>query len=181
MKLYITGPVGSGKSTLARRAAAQTGVPCYHLDAVVHTADPTDSWGNRKRPAEERDTLFAVILAEAHCIMEDVGRECFVEGMRQADQVVLLEPPGLVRRWRIVLRWLKQTLGLEASLYRPRWAVLRAMFQWSRNWDTGADGAKTRLTAFAGKTVVLHNDREANAWLASLSDTNQAKGLNRTP
>ncbi len=180
MKLYITGPVGSGKSTLARRVAAQTRIPCYHLDEVVYTADPTDSWGNRKRSTEERDALFAVILLEACYIMEDAGRECFVEGMRQADRVVLLEPSGFVRRRRIVLRWLKQNLGLEASLYRPRWAVLRAMFRWSHNWDTEADGVRARLMAFAGKTVVLHNDREANAWLASLCDTNQAKGLNRT-
>ncbi len=66
MKLYITGSVGSGKTTLAReisRASAREigklGVPCFELDAVAYEPDPDDPGDDRKRPAEERDALFA--------------------------------------------------------------------------------------------------------------------------
>ena len=98
MRIYIVGSVGSGKTTLARRISELTGVPFYSLDEVVHTEDPSGSWGNRKRSDAERDTLFYGILAESDYIMEDAGRECFIEGMRRADIVILLEIPLWVRR-----------------------------------------------------------------------------------
>ena len=104
MKWYITGPVGSGKSTLARRMSQILQIPCHHLDEVMYERDPTDSWGDKKRPVEERDALFSKILEEPDSIMEDAGRLCFFEGMRRADVIVLLEPPPRVRRWRIVRR-----------------------------------------------------------------------------
>ena len=77
IKLYIVGSVASGKSTLARQISNITGTPCHHLDQVVYIEDPTDSWGNRKRPAEERDALFQSILSQGRYIIEDAGRECF--------------------------------------------------------------------------------------------------------
>lgn len=50
--------------------------------------------------------------------MEDAGRVCFEEGMRQADVVILLEIPLLVREKRIISRWLKQKMGLEKCIYK---------------------------------------------------------------
>ena len=128
MKLYIIGAVASGKSTLARRVAERTGVPCTHLDDVVYMPDPAAPEGNRKRPAEERDRLFQEVLAQKSYIIEDAGRTCFLEGLRQADTVVLLDPPIAVRRRRILTRWVKQNLGLEPCGYRPNFAMVRAMF-----------------------------------------------------
>ena len=169
MRLYISGPVGSGKTTLARRISSLTGVRCVHLDEVVYEPDPTDSWGNRKRPIPERDALFGEILAAPDYIVEDAGRECFIEAMAQADWVVLLEPPMRVRYWRIVRRWARQNLGLERSGYRPRLAVLRAMFRWTRNYATGADGTRARAQRFADKLIVLHTRRDVERYLSSLA------------
>lgn len=168
MKLYIIGAVASGKSTLARRVAERTGVPCTHLDDVVYMPDPAAPEGNRKRPAEERDRLFQEVLAQKSYIIEDAGRTCFLEGLRQADTVVLLDPPIAVRRRRILTRWVKQNLGLEPCGYRPNFAMLRAMFRWSSRYDTGADGVRGRVGCFQKKTVVLRNNREIAAWLAQL-------------
>ncbi len=58
MKLYITGPVGSGKSTLARQISAKTGIPCYHLDDVMYEPALDASFGNSKRPVNERKRLL---------------------------------------------------------------------------------------------------------------------------
>ena len=75
MKIYIVGSVASGKSTLARKISHITGAPCYHLDEAVYTVDPSEPWGNKKRPLEERDRLFQAMLAQRHYIMEDAGRK----------------------------------------------------------------------------------------------------------
>lgn len=175
MRLYIIGPVGSGKTTLARRISALTGVRCHHLDDVVYVADPTDPWGNRKRPPAERDALFAAILAAPDYIVEDAGRDCFVEAMAQADSVVLLEPPARVRCWRIVRRWVRQNLGLERCGYRPRPAMLRAMFRWTRNYETGADGTRARAQQFADRLVVLRTRRDVERYLAALAPGSRRK------
>ncbi|MDD6682260.1 MAG: deoxynucleoside kinase [Clostridiales bacterium] len=91
MKIYITGSVGSGKTTLARKISQKTGVSCFHLDEIVYEECPEDSWGNKKRPPEERDALFAAALAQPHFIMEDAGRKCFLSAPEQADRVILLD------------------------------------------------------------------------------------------
>ncbi|MPM99171.1 hypothetical protein SDC9_146362 [bioreactor metagenome] len=169
MKIYIVGSVGSGKSTLARRASEKMNVPCFHLDEVVHVPDATASWGNRKRPVEERDALFREMLASSDYIMEDAGRECFLEGMRLADAVVLLDPTPLVRRKRILFRWVRQNLGLEKCIYRPRFVVLKSMFGWARNYEAGKDGMKARLAPFSDKLVVLRRNGDVRAWLDGLA------------
>lgn len=164
MKIYITGSVASGKSTLARRLSAVSGIPCWHLDDVVYEKDPTGEWGNRKRPPEVREKQFAAILAGDY-IIEDTGRECFLEGMRRAEQIIVLEIPRRVRYRRILLRHIKQVLGVEKSTYRPSLEMVRYMFRWARNFDTGADGVKARIAPFGEKTVTLHSEKEIKAFL----------------
>jgi len=168
MKIYITGSVGSGKSTLARRAAAVLGVSPCELDSVVYVPDPNEDSGNRKRPVEERDALFESVLAGGSWVMEDAGRACFLKGMDQADQVVLLEPPPLVRDFRILRRWVRQRQGREACGYIPDFEMLRLMFRWRRNYDSGKDGLKGRLAPYEDKLVRLTSNREVQQWLEEL-------------
>ena len=169
MKLYIVGPVASGKSTLARQLSQLTGTPCFHLDEIIHAKDPTNPQGNRKRSVQERDELFHVILAKDSYIMEDTGRSCFLEGMEQADSVVLLDVSPILRRKRVVTRWLRQRLGLETCSYRPSISMLRDMFLWSRNYETGADGTRARAEQFSQKLTILRSRREITAFLRSCS------------
>ena len=102
--------------------------------------------------------------------MEDAGRVCFAEGMRQADIVILLEIPLFIRKKRIITRWLKQKTGLEKCIYKPTLSMLRAMFQWVGDYDSGADGTKALAAQFDEKKVVLHNNKEIKAYLKTLSD-----------
>jgi len=168
MKLYIVGSVASGKPPLARRISKITGIPCSHLDEVVYIPDPTQAWGNRKRPVEERTALFEKILAQDHYIMEDAGRECFITGMEQADAVILLEIPLIIRRKRILFRWIKQNLGIEKCIYKPHIGMLKGMFHWAKNYDNGADGTKGRVSLFQNKTIILRNNRDINRYLKTL-------------
>lgn len=156
MRMYIVGSVASGKSTLARQLSARTGVPCVHLDDVVYEPDSTDPAGNRKRPEAERERLFQEILA-GDFLIEDTGRAMFEEGLRRAEQIVVLELPFRTRCRRIFTRHIRQTLGLEACGYRPSLRMVRDMFRWTRNFDTGADGVKARIAPYREKTVALRS------------------------
>ena len=119
MRLYIVGSVASGKSTLARNISEKTGVPYFSLDEVVHEKDDTTPIGNRKRTPEKRDTLFSEILSKSSYIIEDTGRECFEEGLCQAESIILLEIPLITRRYSIIRRYIRQKLGVEKCAYRP--------------------------------------------------------------
>ena len=168
MKWYITGPVGSGKSTLARRMSQILQIPCHHLDEVMYERDPTDSWGDKKRPVEERDALFSKILEEPDSIMEDAGRLCFFEGMRRADAIVLLEPPPRVRRWRIVRRLIRQKLHWEPCHYTPSLTVLRAMLRWTREYKRSGPELHARVENCPGRVVCIRTSRELRAFLENL-------------
>jgi hypothetical protein len=52
------------------------------LDAVVHVPDKSNPWANRKRQVTERDNLFYSVIQEKDWIIEDVGRPCFEEGLK---------------------------------------------------------------------------------------------------
>ena len=170
MRIYITGSVGSGKSTLAKRASERTGWPYVSLDEVVYEEDPTDSWGNKKRPEAEVFRRFSEALELENCILEDAGRAQFEEGMARADRIVVLDLPLFVRKKRILLRWIKQRLGLESCIYRPHVKMLRAMFRWLKQYETGSDGTRSRVACYPQKTIYLHKNREIEAWLRSLPE-----------
>ena len=169
MKIYIVGSVASGKSTLARQISKNTNISCTHLDEVVYVEDSSNSWGNRKRPTEERDMIFHKILEQKDYIIEDAGRECFIEGMAQSDIIILLEIPIAVRYKRILLRWIKQNIGIEKCIYKPNINMLKSMFKWARNYDTGIDGTKALIAKYKNKVTVLHNNREIKSFLNLLS------------
>ena len=154
MKIYIVGSVASGKSTLARQVSEKIGVKCYHLDEVVYVKDENSTEGNRKRSPEERDALFQKILSTDYFI-EDTGRACFTEGLRLADRIVVLDIPYCIRVFRIIRRHVRQVLGIEKTTYRPSLNMVRMMFKWAKNFDTGEDGVKARVEPFSEKVVIL--------------------------
>jgi len=133
----------------------------------MYIEDPTDSWGNRKRDEEERSKLFHDILDSSCYVMEDARRECFIEGVKQADVVIVLEIPLYVRRKRILTRWIKQRMGIEKCIYKPHFGMLRSMFRWAMNYDTDADGTKSRIAPYHNKTTILRSNKEIKQYLHS--------------
>jgi len=166
MKLYIIGSVASGKTTLAKCLSEVANISYTALDEIVHEPDESSVWGNRKRSEKERDRLFSLILQQEKWIIEDVGRPCFSEGLEQADAIVLLEFPLLVRIYRIILRWLKQRLGIEKSMYRPSYAMLKCMLGWAKNYDNEKVELLDRIKPYQDKLVILHNHKEIDKFIS---------------
>lgn len=162
MKIYIVGSVGSGKSTLARRMSKALEIPYQSLDELVHIPDKTNPWGNRKRSIEERDSMFSSIIEQRDWIIEDTGRPCFEAGLKMADRIILLDIPPKLRSFRIFKRWIKQKLGIEKCIYKPRYEMLKCMFRWAKDYDTGKDNLKERISAYKDKVVTIKNDKDIN-------------------
>ena len=165
MKIYIIGSVASGKSTLAKRLSKTLSISYWSLDEVVHISDKSNPWGNRKRQVEERNKLFYSIIQNPKWIIEDVGRPCFEEGLRQADTIILLDVSTQIRNYRIIKLWINQRFGIEKCNYSPRYEMLKCILQWSKDYDTGKDNLKERVSSYQEKVITLRNNKDINAFL----------------
>jgi adenylate kinase family enzyme len=127
MKFYIVGTVGSGKSTLARKMGEALELPVYHLDEIVHMKNDAEKLGNMKRSDVEIDELFQEILNQESFIIEDCLRKRFTPALQQVDQVIFLDLPQSVLKYRVFKRFLKQKIGIEKANYRPSLQFLKQM------------------------------------------------------
>ena len=168
MRLYITGSVASGKSTLAEQISEITSIPCTHLDSVVHIQRTNSSLGNIKRADEDIDKIFYSVINQENFILEDTGRERFIDGMKNADKIIILDLPVIIRIYRIFNRWIKQRLGFEECIYKPNIKMLKSMFRWLANYETGKDGTKSRVNLFNSKAVYLTSQRDIDNYLFDL-------------
>lgn len=171
MKIYIVGSVSSGKSTLAKKMSKLLRIPYQSLDEIVHISDKTNPWGNRKRPIEERDSLFYSVIQKPSWIIEDTGRPCFEVGLKMTDTIILLEISPKLRNYRIIKRWIKQRLGIEKCIYKPRYKMLKCMLQWSKDYDEGKDNLKDRISPYKEKVITLKNNKDINVFLEGCLNT----------
>ncbi|MDF2484016.1 MAG: topology modulation protein FlaR [Herbinix sp.] len=168
MRIYIVGAVSSGKTTLAKSLSKKLHLPYHSLDEMVHISDQNADLGNRKRPIDERDSLFQSTICQPAWIIEDVGRPCFEEGLKEAETILLLETSTRIRNYRIIKRWLKQRLGLEYCIYTPSITILKCMLRWSKEYDLGKDNLKERISTYQDKIIILRDQYDIQGYLDSL-------------
>ncbi len=167
MKIYIVGSVACGKSTLAKKLSERLRIPYLSLDELVHIPDKSNPSGSRNRDVEERNNLFCDTIQQKEWIIEDIGRPCFENGLKEADTIILLEISGKIRNYRIIKRWIKQRLGIERCIYNPRYKMLKCMLKWSKDYDTGKDKLKDRISIYQEKVITIRNNKEISEFLES--------------
>ena len=126
-KIYIIGSVGRGKTTLAKKLSSKLNIKSYELDKVVWD----DENGNIKRSDEDVFKIFNKILDEESWIIEDVGRDKFIDGIKKADIVCYIDLNPAIIYKRCILRWIKQKIGLEKYNYKPTLKSLVQMIKWA--------------------------------------------------
>ena len=114
-KIYIIGPVGSGKTTFATSLSKKLNIKYYELDKVSWD----DEHGNVKRNDEEAKKIFEEILNNKKWIIEDVGRDKFKQGRKEADIIYYIKLSRLKSYYRVSKRWIKQRLGKERYNHPP--------------------------------------------------------------
>ncbi|WP_205207638.1 DNA topology modulation protein FlaR [Bacillus sp. P14.5] len=132
MKINMIGSVGSGKSTLGRRISSEMGIPLYELDNVVWQRNES---GDIRNSPEVRDKEFNRIIKQKDWIIEGVHHTWTTNGFREADIIIYLDTPVMVRNWRILKRFTVQKLGFEKGNYKQTWSMLRKMYQWNYQFE----------------------------------------------
>lgn len=125
-KIYIIGPVGSGKTTLSKFLSNRYGIEKYELDKVIFD----DS--NVRRTDEEVSILFNKIISGKSWIIEDVGRDKFIDVVRKANIIYYIFLPKIVVYKRCISRCFKQKIGIKKYNYKPTLKGLVQMLKWAR-------------------------------------------------
>ncbi|MFD1739735.1 AAA family ATPase [Bacillus salitolerans] len=153
-KIHIIGSVGSGKTTLAKKLSKQLQIPFYELDNVVWIRHPN---GDIRRKEKEREDYFHDILQRESWIIEGVHNEDWVaDSFHNADLIIFLDTKYSIRTYRIIKRFIKQTLRLEKANYKPTLNIFFKMFKWNRYFEeVGKPAFYRNFSMYHDKIIVV--------------------------
>ncbi|WP_409252722.1 DNA topology modulation protein FlaR [Bacillus sp. SCS-153A] len=156
MKIHIIGSVGSGKSTLGKRLSAEMGIPVYELDNVVWQRNEN---GDIRNSPEVRDSKFHRIIDQPEWIIEGVHHTWTTRGFQEADCIIFLDTPIMVRNWRIFKRFTVQKLGFKKGNYKQTWTMLKRTYKWNYQFEkTSKPEILKMLKPHQEKLKILENN-----------------------
>lgn len=160
-RIYIIGSVESGKTELARKLSGKLGIAWYELDNVIWERHQK---GNSQRPSAQRDTLFETIIASERWIIEDVLRPCFSKGLKKADLIILLDPPGRKSRLIALVRWIKRIFRVEKSRRQPKVSIMKSMQRWTGDSGRNKNDFMKRLEPYRSKIISIKSPGEIDLY-----------------
>lgn len=157
MKILISGIVASGKTTLAKKLSSTLNIPCYEGDSIA--------WGfpgekRYKRTNEEQAETIQRIDQKGDWIIEGTNRESQKMLHDMADRIIFLDTPLYIRKYRIMMRWIKQKLGLEKCNYKPDIKILKQMFIWTSDFEKKRNEYEKYLSNYQDKLIWVHSVKE---------------------
>lgn len=158
-KIYIIGMVASGKTTLAKNLSKQLNIPHYELDCIVH--HKTDS-GRYKRTPEQQVQVIKNIDSECDWIIEGTHRKSCHCLFSMADKIIFLDIPLWKRKYRIMLRYIKQQLTIEKCHYKSDFKMLKLMYKWTKDFEDNRAEFEKMLDQYIDKLIVIQNVKSLN-------------------
>lgn len=130
-KLHIIGGPGSGKSYISRRLSEKYGLPRHDLDDIF--------WDhNHKeyiRSSEEtRHRNLELILSNEAWIIEGVYYKWLEKSFEDADKIIVLTTPVVLRQWRVLRRYLGYKLS-RSHEKDETFTNLVEMMCWNQKYD----------------------------------------------
>lgn len=113
MKIHIIGCSGTGKTYLAERLSNKYNIPHYDLDNI-YWDNSSEKYGI-KTEIEKRDKLLQDILEEDSWIIEGIYYKWLEQSFKNADIIYVLDLPKYIYKFRIIKRFIKRKLRLEAG------------------------------------------------------------------
>ena len=154
VKIYIIGCVGSGKTTLAKKLSKELDIPYYELDNIAYKRE----LGKRRRISnEEQLEQLNEIDKQGKWICEGVYRKSYHCILDRCDKIIYLDTSFEERRKNIVIRFIKQQLGLDKCNYKSDFKMLSLMLQWNKDFEKTRRIFEKRLKFYQNKVVRVKN------------------------
>lgn len=157
MKVLIIGSVASGKSTLARKLSNKSNIKSYEIDSIVH-----DDVNNIKRKNEEQQKIIKKIDNQNEWIIEGTLRRNLYNLLEMADNIIYVDTPLIIRKKRILTRYIKQKLGIEKCGYKPSYKMLKNMYTWTKEFESKRKDFEDVLKKYQEKLIVVKNSNDIN-------------------
>ena len=155
MKVLIIGSVASGKSTLARKLSNKSNIKSYEIDSIVH-----DDVNNIKRKNEEQQKIIKKIDNQNEWIIEGTLRRNLYNLLEMADNIIYVDTPLIIRKKRILTRYIKQKLGIEKCGYKPSYKMLKNMYTWTKEFESKRKDFEDILKKYQEKVIVVKNSND---------------------
>lgn len=159
MKILIIGIVASGKTTLAKKLSKEYNIKHYEIDLIVH-----DDKDNYKRTNEEQQNLIKRINENDNWIIEGTLRKNLFNLLQLADIIIYLDIPLMVRKRRILTRFIKQKLRIEKSNYKPDLKMLKNMYKWTKDFEKNKKEFENTISKPGKKIIVLKSKKEIESF-----------------
>ena len=152
MKILIIGIVASGKSTLATKLSKQLNIKHYEIDLIVH-----DDENKKMRSHQEQLDIINEIDKNEDWIIEGTLRKNLYILLDLAEKIIYLDIPLRVRKRRILIRHIKQNLGLEKCGYKPNREMLKKMYKWTDDFEKNKVQFEENINKYKDK-LIIRND-----------------------
>ena len=151
MKILIIGAVGAGKTTLGKQLSKKYNIKHYEIDSIVHD----DNKGGRKRSEEEQNRIIDQIDEGKDWIIEGTLRKNLYYLLEIAEKIIYIEVGKRTRNIRILIRYMKQKLGIENANYKPTIKMLKNMYKWSKEHENNKYELEECLNKYKEKLEII--------------------------
>lgn len=161
-KIYILGSVASGKTTFAKKLSIKTNIKHYELDSIIFDDTKKD---NKRRSVEEQEEIIKRINHEDSWIIEGTYRKSCHLVLDIAEYIIWLDPPIILRRLRIMTRFIKQKLHIEKCNYQVDCLMLKAMYKWTNDFEQKRENLVKMLNNYEDKLIVIKSPKQIKLFI----------------
>ena len=130
-KIHIIGAPGSGKTYTANKLQKLMNLKAYDLDNIFW--DQNENTYVRSSE-ESRTEKLNQVLSKEHRIVEGVYYKWLANSFDDSDLIIILNPPVLIRQWRIFKRFLIRKFIL-GQFRKETLSSFLEMFWWNQKFD----------------------------------------------
>jgi adenylate kinase family enzyme len=130
-KIHIIGGPGSGKTYTATKLQELTDLKAYDLDKVFWDQNETTYVRSNEQSRTEK---LNQILSQENWIVEGVYYKWLASSFHDTDLIIILNPPVLLRQWRIFKRFLMRKFIL-GQFSKETLSSFLEMFWWNQKFD----------------------------------------------